>query len=102
MTKFVELSDAAAKVKDGDLIAIGGNNDHAPMAMVREIVRQGTTGLRLVFVPAGGINGDMLMGAGSANCLPAGGGGWRTCRRPLVPRPSSRAGTVCVADLPFR
>lgn len=72
MTKFVELSDAAAKVKDGDLIAIGGNNDHAPMAMVREIVRQGTTGLRLVFVPAGGINGDMLMGAGSANWVETG------------------------------
>lgn len=72
MTKFVELSDAAAKVKDGDLIAIGGNNDHAPMAMVREIVRQGTTGLRLVFVPAGGINGDMLMGAGAANWVETG------------------------------
>jgi acyl CoA:acetate/3-ketoacid CoA transferase alpha subunit len=72
MTKFVELSDAASKVKAGDLIAIGGNNDHSPMAIVREIIRQGATGLRLVFVPAGGINGDMLMGAGSANWVETG------------------------------
>ena len=72
MTKFVELSEAASKIKDGDLVAIGGNNARSPMAMVREIIRQGVTGLRLVFVPAGGINGDMLMGAGAANSVDTG------------------------------
>ena len=72
MTKVVSLSEAAAKIKNGDLIAIGGNNSESPMAMVREIVRQGTTGLRLVFVPAGGINGDLLIGAGAASSVETG------------------------------
>lgn len=70
--QFVSLSEAASQVESGSLIAMSGGIDKAPMAMVREIIRHNVTGLRMVFVPAGGLNGDMLMGAGAAKSVETG------------------------------
>jgi glutaconate CoA-transferase subunit A len=42
MSKLVTLAEAAGLIRDGDMVAIGGNVLHrVPMALVREIVRQG-------------------------------------------------------------
>jgi acyl CoA:acetate/3-ketoacid CoA transferase alpha subunit len=36
-----DLASAAALVKDGDLVALGGHPRNAPMALIRDIIRQG-------------------------------------------------------------
>lgn len=66
------LSEAASVVKDGDMVAFGGNVLHrSPMAMVRELVRQNKKGLRLVKT-AGAMEVDMLCLAGCVSSVDAG------------------------------
>jgi len=60
---FLSLERAACLVGDDSLLAMGGNMRMEPMAFIRELVRQGRKGLRLVTVPGGGIGVDMLIGA---------------------------------------
>ena len=64
MTKFLPIEEAVAKIHSGSLLAMSGNNHKSSMAITRELVRQNVGDLKLVFTPAGGINGDMLIGAG--------------------------------------
>lgn len=65
MNKLATLSEAvAAFVKDGCHLALGGFvTNRKPYAAVREILRQGVTGLLLNGGPAGG-DVDLLIGAG--------------------------------------
>jgi len=60
---WTSLTAAAALVKDGDLLALGGHTRHAPMALIRELARQGRRDLGLVTVPTGGLNVDLAIGA---------------------------------------
>ena len=63
--KLVELDRAVAVVTDGALVALGGGlSARLPMAMVRELVRQGRRELHLVG-SAHGIDVDLLVAAGS-------------------------------------
>jgi glutaconate CoA-transferase subunit A len=64
---WTDLAKAAALVKDGDLVALGGHTKHAPMALIRELIRQGRRGLGLITVPTGGFNVDLAVGAGAAD-----------------------------------
>lgn len=67
--KRLDLADALALVRDGDTVAIGGALSYRePMAAVRELVRQGRRGLRLVG-SAHGIDVDLLVGAGVASAV---------------------------------
>ncbi len=66
MPRFVSLVEAAALVPDGATVALAGNLDMSPLALVWELVRQGRRGLRLVLVPSGGLAADLLIGAGVA------------------------------------
>jgi glutaconate CoA-transferase subunit A len=67
--KRCTLTEAVALVGDGDTVAIGGAlNYRAPMALVRELVRQGRRDLRLVG-SAHGIDVDLLVGAGAAGTI---------------------------------
>ena len=61
---FVTLAEAAAAVPSGAKVAIGGAMIMSPMSFVREMIRRETRDLDLVAVPIGGINVDMLVGAG--------------------------------------
>jgi glutaconate CoA-transferase subunit A len=57
------LADAAELVRDGDTVALGGALSYRePMALVRELIRQGRRDLRLVG-SAHGIDVDLLVGA---------------------------------------
>jgi len=67
--RFVTLPEAAAAVSPGEKVAVGGAMAMSPMAFVREIVRQGKRDLDLVVSPIGGINIDMLAGAGCARSV---------------------------------
>jgi glutaconate CoA-transferase, subunit A len=63
--KRTTLADAAKRVVDGDTVALGGGLcARLPMALVRELVRQGQTGLRVVG-SAHSIDVDLLIAAGS-------------------------------------
>ena len=48
---WTDLAGAAALVKDGDLVALGGHTRAAPMALIRELIRQGRRRLGLITVP---------------------------------------------------
>lgn len=67
--QFVPLSEAAAAVPSGSKIAVGGAMVMSPMSFVRELIRQGKQDLDLVAVPIGGINVDMLVGAGAVRSV---------------------------------
>lgn len=66
---WTSLSEAAALVHDGDLAAVGGHTRNAPMALIRELIRQKRRNLGLVTVPTGGLNVDLAMGAGLCDRL---------------------------------
>jgi glutaconate CoA-transferase subunit A len=63
--KVVDLPTAARFVSDGDTIALGGGlSARLPMALVRELLRQGRRGLHVVG-SAHGIDVDLLVAAGA-------------------------------------
>ena len=67
--KRCTLDEAIGLVRDGDTVALGGALSYRePMALVRELVRQGRRGLRLVG-SAHGIDVDLLVGAGVAGAV---------------------------------
>ena len=64
--KEIPLTKAAALVSDGDQVVMGAGMEKSPMALLRELVRQGRKNLRLAGVVGGAVNLDFLCGAGSA------------------------------------
>ncbi|MCH7477616.1 MAG: hypothetical protein IIA14_05905 [SAR324 cluster bacterium] len=64
--KLLSLHAAAALVKDGDQVVMSSRMEGAPMALLREMVRQRRRHLRLLGVVGGTINLDFLVGAGAA------------------------------------
>ena len=64
--KLLSLHAAAELVKDGDQVVMSARMEGAPMALLRELVRQRRRNLRLVGVVGGTINLDFLVGAGAA------------------------------------
>ena len=67
--QFATLSEAVAEIPSGSQVVIGGAMVMSPMAVARELVRQGKKDLDLVCSPIGGINIDMLAGAGCARSV---------------------------------
>ena len=62
--KVKELKEAIGLIKEGDKVALGGvGRNRAPMAAVREIIRQGIGGLHLIGREKG-MDFDLLIGAG--------------------------------------
>lgn len=63
--KLAPLERAVAQVRDGAVVALGGGlSARLPMALVREIVRQGRRGLHVIG-SAHGIDVDLLVAAGA-------------------------------------
>jgi glutaconate CoA-transferase subunit A len=63
--KLMALEEAAATVRDGVLMGLTTSTlDNSPMAFLRELIRRGTKQLRLVTLTGGGLNADLLIGAG--------------------------------------
>ncbi|HLZ69018.1 MAG TPA: CoA-transferase [Dehalococcoidia bacterium] len=70
--KVIDLQAAAALVRDGETLALGGNLLHrAPNAFARELARQGRRGLHLIKT-AGAYDVDLLCAAGCASAVSAG------------------------------
>lgn len=67
--KVRDLAQAAALVPDGAVVGLGGALSlREPMALIRELVRQGRRGLHLVG-NAHGIDVDLLCGAGAVSTV---------------------------------
>ncbi len=62
--KLVTLEQAANLVRTGDKVIMMGGLDYTPMALLREIVRGGTTDLNTLGVVGASLNLDFLVGAG--------------------------------------
>jgi len=63
--KLVPLPEAAARVADGALVALGGGlSARLPMALVRQLVRDGRRGLHVIG-SAHGLDVDLLAAAGA-------------------------------------
>jgi len=69
-SKVTPLEEAAALVKDGDTLGIGGQHSHnVPMALVREIAKRRVRDLTLVPSASMGIAVDLLIAAGCVRKL---------------------------------
>jgi glutaconate CoA-transferase subunit A len=63
--KLTSLKEAAGLVRDGALLGLTTSTvDNAPMAFLRELLRRDSKSLRLVTLTGGGLNADLLIGAG--------------------------------------
>ena len=67
--KLTTLEQAAAAVKSGAQLVMSANLQRAPMALLRQLVRQRTRDLRVVGVVGGDINIDFLVGAGAVKVV---------------------------------
>ncbi|WP_255951112.1 CoA transferase subunit A [Streptomyces odontomachi] len=71
-TKVVPLPDLAARIHDGDSVALGGSFLHrGPFALVRELIRAGRSGLEIV-KQSPGYDIDLLCRAGAVKRARAG------------------------------
>lgn len=76
MTSINNLLDVralAAKVPDGAKLAVAKDESGVAMAATRELVRRKVRGLHLVTVPVGGLQADVLIGAGCVATLESSG-----------------------------
>jgi glutaconate CoA-transferase subunit A len=67
--KLTTLERAAAAVRTGAQVVMSANMHRSPMAMLRQVVRQGTRDLRVVGVVGGEIDIDFLVGAGAVSIV---------------------------------
>jgi len=67
--KLTTLEQAAAAVKTGAQLVMSANIQRAPMAFLRQLVRQGTNNLRVIGVVGGDLNIDFLVGAGAVSVV---------------------------------
>jgi len=67
--KLQTLEQAAARVTSGTQLVMSANMHRSPMALLRQVVRQGTRDLRVVGVVGGEINIDFLVGAGAVRVV---------------------------------
>jgi len=67
--KLTTLEEAATRVKSGAVLVMSANMQRSPMALLRQVVRQGTRELRVVGVVGGEINIDFLVGAGVVSAV---------------------------------
>ncbi|MNI07836.1 3-oxoadipate CoA-transferase subunit A [compost metagenome] len=68
-SKLLTLQEAAALIPDGAKLAISGNMDLSPMALIREMIRAQKRNLHLICVGAAAVNADLLIGAGTVSTV---------------------------------
>jgi glutaconate CoA-transferase, subunit A len=68
-SKLTTLEQAATAIKTGARLVMSANLQRAPMALLRQLVRQGTRNLRVIGVVGGEINIDFLVGAGAVSVV---------------------------------
>src|SRR3712207_4330421 len=69
MTDFVSLEDLAVRVPDGAVVAVPADYAGVAMAATGPLIAGGARDLHLVCVPTGGLQVDLLVGAGRVRLL---------------------------------
>ena len=69
MLPICSLAELAAAVPDGAKLVVAQDNCGVSMAATRELVRRGVRGLHLVCAPVGGLQAEILIGAGAIATL---------------------------------
>lgn len=69
MTECLNLSELIARIPSGAKLAVPVDYAGVSMAGTAEIIRQNIGGLHLICVPTGGMQVDMLVGAGLVACV---------------------------------
>ena len=67
--RTTSIQQAAALVANGQQVVMSAGMERAPMALLRQLARDGRRNLRLVGVVGGAINMDFLVGAGVAESV---------------------------------
>ena len=67
--KLRTLEQAGALVPSGANVVMSANMTRSPMALLRQMVRQGVRDLRVTGVVGGEINIDFLVGAGAVRAV---------------------------------
>lgn len=67
-SRIVEVAEAAAAVEDGMTISVGGfiNSGH-PMAIIRQLIKDGRKDLTVVGAASAGLETDLLIASGAAS-----------------------------------
>jgi glutaconate CoA-transferase, subunit A len=65
MTAFLSVEELAARIPDGGLLAVPPDHVGVAMAVTRALIRRGARNLKLLTVPTGGMQADLLIGAGA-------------------------------------
>jgi glutaconate CoA-transferase subunit A len=73
MTSFVSVDELAAMISDGCRLAVVRDGCGVAMSATRALIRRGVRDLRLVNVPTGGMQTDLLIGAGCVTELETSG-----------------------------
>ncbi|MFQ5695366.1 MAG: CoA-transferase, partial [Terriglobia bacterium] len=85
MSRIVSLRQAVARIPSGSTVAFGGFQlNRAPMALVRELIRQKKRRLRLLLLP-NPLPLDFLVGAGAVASAEVAFAGLEIARRAVVP-----------------
>ena len=69
--KLTTLPEAVARIPNGASIAVAGESDMAPMAIIRELLRQEKHELSFVGVPGAGFAAELLLAAGALHNVEA-------------------------------
>ena len=73
ISNLVDVRALAVLVANGAKLAVAKDESGVAMAATRELVRRGVRGLHLVTVPVGGLQADVLIGAGCVNTIESSG-----------------------------
>jgi len=95
---YISVDALAARVPDGALLALPKEEGGGAMAATRALIRRGVRNLHLVCVPVGGMQADLLIGAGAVAIIECSG----VSLGEFGPAPrfshAVRAGTVAIRD----
>jgi glutaconate CoA-transferase, subunit A len=69
MALYPSPAALAARIPDGALLAVPKDSSGVSMAVARELIRRRVGGLHLVCVPTGGMQADLLIGAGCVDTV---------------------------------
>src|SRR4051812_12882521 len=70
---YVSLDELAVRVPDGALLAIPKEEGGGAMAATRALIRRRVKNLHLICVPVGGMQADLLIGAGAVGTIECSG-----------------------------
>ena len=70
---YVSVDALVARVPDGALLALPKEDGGGAMAATRALIRRGVKNLHLVCVPVGGMQADLLIGAGAVAMIECSG-----------------------------